>query len=385
LERTEIRIKEHVGIITNDTSTLEFSFLVMPLKNRKGVAKEDFIVLDHPIYGATCPLLARVNEVRSYEEVVGGTLSDKVGKIISTAQVIGYVNLKEKRKALTKLLTPPSPGSRIYMPYAEFLEDTFARDLNGNPFKQPIHIGRLETEAHSTKLDIKPVKFYLNAEDLTTQHTLITAMDGAGKTHTAKIIIEEITDKTEHPIVIIDPHGEYSTIGKHTTKPNQIINHEPEKTPKDPAKTITSYQTTTLNTKDLKPEEKQKALASQLANLWKARLEKTTPAFLLVVEEAETLRNKTLEAMSYEGTKHGISLILIAKHPAELGGKIISQTSTQIIGRTTDKDDIEYLKNMALEKTPRLPKLKQGEWIVNSINTREPTEITTRELNNNMV
>ena len=131
--------------------------------------------------------------------------------------------------------------------------------------------------------------------------------------------------------------------------------------------------------KKLTPEERRKTLTQQLADLWKSRLESFIPPFLLVIEEAETLKNTTLETMIYEGAKHGIALILIGKHPAELGGKILSQTSTQIIGRTTDKDDIELLRNMALEKTPRLPKLKQGEWIVNGINKREPTEISARQ------
>jgi DNA helicase HerA-like ATPase len=381
MEPTNTRVKEHLGIVTNDTSTTQFNFLVTPLKNRRIITKEDYVLLDHPIFGANCPTLARVNEVRSYEEVVGTTLSDKVGRIIATADVIGYVNLEETIRPLRKLLTPPSPGCRIYMPYAEFLEDTFARDLNGHPLKQPIHLGTLENEATTTNENSKPINIYIDAEDLTTKHTLITAMDGAGKTHTATIIIEEIANKTTHPIVIIDPHGEYNNINKHITKPTQKITPNPNKTPKDPTHAIKNNQITILNAENLTPEEKHNALTHQIKTLWKARLNKTTPPFLLIVEDAENLKNDTLGAIAYEGTKHGIALILIAKHPAELGGKILSQTSTQIIGRTTDKDDIDDLKNMALEKTPRLPKLKQGEWIINGINTREPTEIITRKLN----
>jgi DNA helicase HerA-like ATPase len=381
VELKKTRVKEHLGIVTNDTSTTQFNFLVTPLKNRRVTAKEDYVLLDHPVFGANCPIIAKVNEVRSYEEVVGTTLSDKVGRIIATADILGYVNLEDKTRPIRKLLTPPSPGCRIYLPYAEFLEDIFARDLNGHPLKQPIHLGTLESEATSTNETSNPLNVYIDAEDLTSKHTLITAMDGAGKTHTATIIIEEIANKTTQPIVIIDPHGEYNNIRQHTTKPTEIITPNPDKTLKDPKQTIETNQITILNAEDLTPEEKQKALTHQMKILWKARLQKNTPPFLLIVEDAEKLKNETLEAIAYEGTKHGIALILIAKHPAELGGKILSQTSTQIIGRTTDKDDIDYLKNMTLEKTPHLPKLKQGEWIINGINTREPTEIITRKLN----
>jgi len=371
----EARIQEHLGMITSETSTLKFSFLVVPLKNRKIIEKEDFIIVDHPEYGATCPIIARVDEMRSYEEVVGSNFSDKkIGKIMGEAEVIGYVNLEDKKRPLRKLLTPPSPGARIYLPYAEFVEDTFSRDTNGNQFKEPIHIGNLETKGSSINGDNKLVRFYLDAEELLGRHTLISAIDGTGKTSTAKTIITEIARKTQKPIIIIDPHGEYNAIGEYTNRRTKKITFE-LKNKKNTVENVKNNQITILNTEKLTPEERKKTLSQQLAGLWKGRLERIIPPFLLAIEEAETLKNTTLETMVNEGTKHGIALFLIAKHPTELGGKILSQTSTQIIGRTTDKDDIELLKNITLEKTPRLPKLKQREWIVSGIKIREPIEI----------
>jgi DNA helicase HerA-like ATPase len=380
MDLTKTRIKEHIGMVTNDTSTTHISFLVSPLKNKTSMEKAEYVILDHPTKGETCPIIAEVTEVKGYEEVVGSTLGDKnAGNLIATAQIIGYINLQEENRPIRKLLTPPIPGSRVYLPYAEFLEDTFTRDTNGKPYTTPIHIGTMEaTATTTTKENKKPVDYYLNAEDITTKHTLITATDGAGKTHTATIIIEEIANKTQHAIVIIDPYGEYNTIAEHTNKPFQKITNS-DKTTKDLTKTIKPNQITTLNAEGLTSEEKQNLYTHYSKTLWKARLEKTIPPLLLVVEDAETLKNETLEAIAYEGTKHGIALILITKHPTELGGKILTQTATQIMGRTTDKDDLDYLKNMAQEKAPLLPQLKQGQWIINSINTTQPTQVHTRE------
>jgi DNA helicase HerA-like ATPase len=379
MDLTKTRIKEHIGMVTNDTSTTHISFLVSPLKNKTSMEKAEYVILDHPTKGETNPVIAEVTELKGYEEVVGSTLGDKnAGNLIATAQIIGYINLTEQNRPIQKLLTPPIPGSRVYLPYAEFLEDTFTRDTNGKPYTTPIHIGTMEATATTTKENKKPVDNYLNAEDITTKHTLITATDGAGKTHTATIIIEEIANKTQHATVILDPYGEYSTIKEHAKKPVQIITPNPDKTAKDPAKAIKSNQITTLNAEGLTPEEKQNLYTHHLKNIWKARLEKTIPPLLLVVEDAETLKNETLEAIAYEGTKHGIALILIAKHPTELGGKILTQTTTQIMGRTTDKDDLDYLKNIAQEKAALLPQLKQGEWIINSLTTTQPTQIRTK-------
>jgi DNA helicase HerA-like ATPase len=376
MDTTLTHVKEHIGIVTNDASTTQITFLITPLKNKTTVEKTDYITLDHPTHGDTCAIIAEVTEIKSYEESIGTTLGDKnAGNLIATANIIGYINIQEQNRPIHKLLTPPNPGSRIYLPYAEFLEDTFTRDNNGKPYAIPIRIGTMEAAA-TTKENKKPLDYYLNAESLTTTHTLITGTDGTGKTHLTTILTTEITNKTQTPIVIIDPYGEYHKIREKTKKPIQLITPNPDENPKDKLKnTIKPNQTTILNAESLTPEEKQKTLTQCLAVLWKARLEKTVPPFLLVIENAETLKNETLETIAYQGTKHGIALILIAKHPTELGAKILSQTSTQIMGRTTDKDDLDYLKNLAQEKTPLLPQLKQGQWIINTPDHTQPTQI----------
>jgi DNA helicase HerA-like ATPase len=390
-------MKEHLGIITNDTSTTQFSFLVSPMKNKASIEKENYVALDHPVLGENHLILAHVNEIKSYEEIVGSSIRDKTGRIIATANTLGYVNIKEDARPLQKLLSPPSPGGRVYLPYAEFLEDTFSRNLDGQPFKHPLHIGKLEATATSLTGKIKPINFYIDAENFTNKHSLIAAMDGAGKTHTATIIIEEIANKTTHPIVILDPHGEYTTINtpKKTTKtkpPSTVTitndtgkwNPKPtEKTKEETLKALTNNvkpnQTTILNSKGAPPEERKNFFNYCIAALWNSRLKNTTKPFLLVAENAETLNRETLENITSEGTKTGVTTIIISKHPTEIGGKILSQTSTQIIGRTIDKNDIEYLENSTLEKTKQLPKLKTGQWIINSITMPQPTEITVRE------
>src|SRR3990170_6466289 len=123
-----IRVKEQIGIVTNDTSTRQLCFLVSPLKNRTTVVEKEYVLLDHPTQGETSQLIAEVTEIRSYEEIGGTSLNDKIaGNRIATAHILGYVNLQDENKPIQKLLTPPNPGSRVYLPYAEFLDDTFKR------------------------------------------------------------------------------------------------------------------------------------------------------------------------------------------------------------------------------------------------------------------
>ncbi len=79
-------------------------------------------------------MLAEVKEITSYEEVAGSTIGDRIGKMLATAKIIGYIDLRNEAHPLRKLLVPPNPGSRVYMPYASFLEDAFNRGTDGKAY-----------------------------------------------------------------------------------------------------------------------------------------------------------------------------------------------------------------------------------------------------------
>jgi DNA helicase HerA-like ATPase len=140
------------------------------------------------------------------------------------------------------------------------------------------------------------------------------------------------------------------------------------------AKEIKKNQIIILKAKGLTIEEKRDFYISTLKLLLELRLEEKTKPFFLVIEEAESLKGETLDQIVAEGRKIGIFACLLTTHPAELGGKILSQMGIQIIGKTTLKEDIEYLANMA--GTSRvLSGLASGEWIINGINANRPMKV----------
>jgi DNA helicase HerA-like ATPase len=436
VELTKVRMKENFGMVTSDTSTTQFSFLVSPLKNRACAGKGDYVVLDHPVFGDNCQLLAEISDIKRYEGVVGASSAERAGKMIATADTIGYVDLREDSRPLCRLLLPPYPGSRIYLPYAEFLEDVFFRDIKGKSFEQPIHIGKSESWATSINDYMKQINVYINAKDLTKQHTLISAIEGAGKTHTATVIVEELANKTKLPIVIIDPYGEYNTIctvGEHTKKPDEeaqtdaknypfnftvtIYAAQPDRVMKElnankikfgenqriTLREVSSHfsgiaserierenkemmarvgkisQITILNCCGLAPEEKFNFSTFFTKSLLRGRIEEKVEPFFFLIEDSEILAGDALEITSLEGKKIGISMCLVSKHPTDLGAKVLSQMGIQMIGRTTDANDLEYLRNMVVEKATQLPQLRTGEFILNGLNFRNPTKTTVRE------
>jgi DNA helicase HerA-like ATPase len=107
----------------------------------------------------------------------------------------------------------------------------------------------------------------------------------------------------------------------------------------------------------------------------KLRLEEKIKPLFLIIEEAENLKGETLDQVIAEGRKIGMFVCLTTTHPTDLGGKILSQMGNQIIGKTTNKEDIEYLVNMVSTANGSLPDLALGEWIVNGINANRPMKV----------
>jgi DNA helicase HerA-like ATPase len=400
MDLSNIRIREHFGLLSNDTNTSKFSFLVSPPKNRSGVSKEDYVIVDHPVFGETCPILGQIIEITSYQEVSGTTIGDRIGKMLATTEIIGYFDLKKENRPLHKLLVPPNPGSRVYVPTTSFLEDILNRNLKGETFAQPLLFGT-EASSMEEQQNQNHIKCYIDAQDLLTKHTLIAGMTGAGKTQTAKMLVQEISNKTNTPIVIIDHASEYANLNSDKSQ-IIVLAAKPEKAArkilskkvqtkglndKNEKETLTKEvkqnQITILNGQGLTIEERRTFFTNCLKTLWKNRTDENTEPFFLLIEESENLKGETLDQMITEGRKNGIAICLLSIHPIELGGRVLSQMSNQIIGKTIDKDDLEYLENVTgLAKTSLLS-LAVDEWIINGVNRSRPIKVQAKEETSN--
>src|SRR5258707_62774 len=64
--------------------------------------------------------------------------------------------------------------------------------------------------AVDARLSNRPeINVLVDGHDVVTRHLAILAMTGAGKSWTSRRIIEQLADKN-YPIVIFDPHGDYT-------------------------------------------------------------------------------------------------------------------------------------------------------------------------------
>src|SRR5512139_595580 len=83
MDLSNVRIREHFGLISNDSHTEKFTFLVSPPKGRASVQKTDYVLVDHPLFGDVCQVLAIIVDIASYEEIAGSTINDKKAKMLA--------------------------------------------------------------------------------------------------------------------------------------------------------------------------------------------------------------------------------------------------------------------------------------------------------------
>lgn len=125
--------------------------------------------------------------------------------VTAVCQVLGAEPLDVPGRAggkLDGLRYPPRPASSAYRPDADAIARVVLGDL---PPGRALDIATLSNRGD---VDVR-----VDGHAIVTRHLAILAMTGAGKSWTARRIIEELAAKN-YPIVIFDPHGEYSGLAE---------------------------------------------------------------------------------------------------------------------------------------------------------------------------
>jgi DNA helicase HerA-like ATPase len=312
--------------------------------------------------GEACQILAAITEISSYEEIAGSTINDKKAKMLAIAEIVGCIDLRKENKKIDKLLVPPNPGSRVYVPLKEFLQDILNRNTKGETYKAPVELGTFEGLSAEERANNGVIKSFIDANEFATQNTLISAVTGAGKTFITQKILA--ATQTQQRIIIFDYYTEYKQLPGIDIKVTQKTN--PESLLKETEKSKTAK----ISAHNLTVEERKTAYSDFLKTLLKTRVDEKISPLLVIVEEAETFKGPLLEEAITLGAKKQMTLCLLTTHPSELGGKVLSNTSNQLIGKTVDAEDIQFLKCI-VGKTD-LSALMAGEWVMNGISKDRP-------------
>ncbi|MDP2908627.1 MAG: ATP-binding protein [Nanoarchaeota archaeon] len=229
-----------VGKIVGKTSTTEFQVLVS-----KDVDKFEYVqVLDKPGNYILCQVVE---------------LEKDHNKSTAFCNVIGY---RDKEHRLRGLGAPLEPGTEVLYADDKFVKDTLGLERS----KNAAFIGTLEGREN--------VQVFLDINKLLTKHVAVLAKTGAGKSYVVGVLLEELLEN-KIPIVIVDPHGEYSTLKypnsedldkmkKLGLKPKGYLSQVQEFSPD--VQTNPECRPLKLSEKDLSPVELIHMLPAKLSN-----------------------------------------------------------------------------------------------------------------------
>jgi hypothetical protein len=226
---------EAVGIVYGEIGTQDFTCSVTaPLE------RMDYVQVKHESYGN---LLCQVMEVERHSDLseeralrlANGQPMPINERIRAKVSVVGY---RDERGLLQSPGTPIRTGELVYK-----AEDTLIKKVLG------LKAGE-KTGAYVGLLKGHEMQVFLDINALVNKHLSILAMTGGGKSYVSGVIIEELM-KHNVTVVIVDPHGEYSTLAQ-AGRENEMCRRFGV-TPKGYAQKITEFSPNTKANPHAKP------------------------------------------------------------------------------------------------------------------------------------
>jgi DNA helicase HerA-like ATPase len=211
--------EQPVGNIVGESFTQEFRMAM----RHKAVVEQDIVAVDATMeendgkvedirVWAKIRKIERVNplfpaeaghELADNRESAPDTiLSLSREMVTAVCQVLGYESLDNKDGKLKDLRYPPKPAKEVYLPETKDLKRIVLGDLRS---ERGLNLATMSSR--------KDIHVMVDGHSIVTRHLAILAMTGAGKSWTARRIIEEVAKK-HYPIVIFDPHGDYTLLGE---------------------------------------------------------------------------------------------------------------------------------------------------------------------------
>jgi Predicted ATPase len=164
-----------LGTVEGEVDTTSFEFRAI-----EEVRKFDFVsVKSHSRW-----ILCQVDEVTKKPE----------GETLAHASIIGY-----RDKGLTRApRTVIEPDSIVYKADQDLISETLGLEDAG------LNIGTLETDDE--------IEIFVDQEDFY-KHFSVIGQTGSGKSYATGVLIEEMLEQ-DLPVLIVDPHGEYHSLGE---------------------------------------------------------------------------------------------------------------------------------------------------------------------------
>jgi len=165
------------------------------------VQRNEYVQANHKMYGAVVGQVLSIERRTdvSYEkaaQIVDGQNVKVAEQLVAYVDIIGY---RDERGVLQRPRTPFQAGEVVTRAENDIIQSVLGLKPEG---RSTAYIGLLKGYNLRVNLDI-------NA--LVGRHMAILSKTGGGKSYTVGVFIEELLKRLV-PVVVIDPHGEYSSL-----------------------------------------------------------------------------------------------------------------------------------------------------------------------------
>jgi len=296
------------------------------------------------------------------------------GKTLGQCSVVG-----------TMPRTPFNPDMMIYKATPRTVSAAMGIDI---PLDEGTYMGQISGNSVPVRLPVKRLG-----------RLFVVGKTGSGKSYTTAVIMEEFLKKGI-PIVVLDRHGEYSSLKIPAEVGNERFGVEPRSYemsviefadlhanpgadlpieallgthPKD---LVVSGQGTIINFRGLDLGVQEALSQEILSDLYHAAVNREIPPFYCFVDEAHTLapnRGKAattgmMRLFAQEGRKFAANLVVITQKPQLLDTTVRSQIGTWIIHQLTDVRDVDITvsstEGLSKEWAEDIQRLDTGQVIV---------------------
>ncbi|MCK5282359.1 MAG: ATP-binding protein [Nanoarchaeota archaeon] len=227
---------------------------------------------------------------------------------------------REKNEIALCIIIGFKKDNKICLPRSPFQQNIEVLDAENNFIKDILDINQKDA-AYIGKLETRDIKIFLDLNKLLTKHIAIIAKTGAGKSYTAGVLIEEILEK-KVPLLIIDPHGEYSQMRFPNSSKEEIEMLKKDNiSPEGYKDQIVEYGDTQIN-ESLNPIRLNEELSPQeLLHILPAKLSQSQKAMLysLIKDLNPVTLNNLIDTLSEEQDITSLNLASILDYMKSLG------------------------------------------------------------------
>jgi DNA helicase HerA-like ATPase len=195
-----------VGAVFGNVGSYSFKCAIVDDK----VREMDYVAFTHPSEGWILGIVSSIElqSATDQEDAARSLYSDKVDSFWTRVGKVDVIGRRDPNGKLIRPLTPVPPTTKVFRAHSPFLSEVLGLSLTRD---KGIYMGKISNSG---------VDVVLDPEIMVQRHVSVIAKTGSGKSYACGVLIEELS-KLDIPVLVLDLHGEYSSLVRPNIDPEE--------------------------------------------------------------------------------------------------------------------------------------------------------------------